>query len=164
MSKRHTYARLKHSKELQTKRTIIAMLLTQIRSWIPEKSQKQAPMKLDPTGISCRGGTHRPATPPNFFPTLFVGYQQNRVPHFHHKKLPTKAEWRATAHHSRPRPHSTQNQSQGTSAQAFQCSSALSDLYPSRPTPMMSSRHPSPMTSSRHSTPLHSYCFAQLPL
>jgi hypothetical protein len=52
MSKCHTYTknttsieelpRLKHSKESQTERTIIAMLLTRIRSWIPEKSHKQA--------------------------------------------------------------------------------------------------------------------------
>jgi hypothetical protein len=28
------------------------MLLTRIRSWIPEKSQKQAPMELDPAGTS----------------------------------------------------------------------------------------------------------------
>jgi hypothetical protein len=64
--------RLKHSKVSQTKRTIIAMLLTRIRSWIPEKSQKQAPMKLDPTGTRCRGGTDRPGTSPNSSPTLYL--------------------------------------------------------------------------------------------
>jgi hypothetical protein len=64
--------RLKHSKESQTKRTIIAMLLTRIRSWMPEKSHKQAPMELDPTSTRCRGGTERPTTPPNSSPTLYL--------------------------------------------------------------------------------------------
>jgi hypothetical protein len=62
--------RLKHSKESQTERTIIAMLLTRIR--ILEKSEKQAPMELDPAGISCRGGTDRLATPPNSSPTIYL--------------------------------------------------------------------------------------------
>jgi hypothetical protein len=46
--------------------------VTWIRSWIPEKSQKQAPMELDPTGTSHREATDRPATPPNSFPTLYL--------------------------------------------------------------------------------------------
>jgi hypothetical protein len=64
--------RLKHSKESQTERTIIAMLLTQIRSSILEKSQKQPPMELDPIGTSYRGGINRPTTPPNSSPTLYL--------------------------------------------------------------------------------------------
>jgi hypothetical protein len=82
MSKRHAYTtnttsikeipRLKHSKESQIERIIIAMLLTRIRSLIPEKSQKQALMELDPAGTSCIGGTDRPATPPNSSPTLYI--------------------------------------------------------------------------------------------
>ena len=81
-SKHHAYTmnttsikelpRLKYSKESQTGRTIITMLLTWIRSWTPEKSQKQAPKELDPIGTSRRAVTDRPATPPNSSPTLYL--------------------------------------------------------------------------------------------
>jgi hypothetical protein len=74
---------------------------------------------------------------------------------------PSRQILRPTAQYSRPRPYSTQNQSQSTSARASQRSSASSDLPPSRLTPMTSSRRPSPVMSSRRSTPLHSYCFAR---
>jgi hypothetical protein len=70
--------------------------------------------------------------------------------------LPRQILW-PTAHYSRPRPYSTQNQSQRTSTRAPQRSLASSDLTPSRPTPVTSVRCPSPVTSSRHSTPLHGY-------
>jgi hypothetical protein len=63
-------SRLKYSKELQTGRTIITMLLTWIISWILEKSHKQAPMELDSVGTSHRGDTDKLATPPNSSFTL----------------------------------------------------------------------------------------------
>jgi hypothetical protein len=82
MSKHHAYTmnttsikelpRLKHLKESQNERTIIAMLLTRIRSWILVKSQKQAPIELDHAGTSYRGGTDRLATHPNSSPTLYL--------------------------------------------------------------------------------------------
>jgi hypothetical protein len=39
---------------------------------MPEKSHKQAPMELDPAGISRRGDTDRLATPPNSSFTLYL--------------------------------------------------------------------------------------------
>jgi hypothetical protein len=97
---------------------------------------------------------------PNSIFTSVVGYQQNRISHFHRK---TTRQGNITAHgpsrsaqallYSKPKPKDNRP--------SPQCSSASSDPSPSRPTPVMSSRRPTLVTSSRRSTPLHSYCFAR---
>jgi hypothetical protein len=88
-------------------------------------------------------------TEPNYPKPKLLGsmFHNCRVPAkqgtpFSPQKLPTKAELRPTAHHSRPRPYSAQNQSQRTSARAPQRSSASSNPSSSRPTLMTSSVTP----------------------
>jgi hypothetical protein len=90
-----------------------------------------------------------------------VGYQQNRVPHFHRK----------TTHQDKyygPRPitaglglTSLKTKAKGQAPEPPNAPPLHLTPSPNRPTPTMSFRRPSPMTSSRHSTPLHSYYFAR---
>jgi hypothetical protein len=86
---------------------------------------------------------------------LFVGYQQNRVPHFYRKNHLPRQNYG-------PRPITTspgltllKTKAKGQAPEPPQRSSASSDPSPFCPTLV---------TSSRRSIPLHSYCFARPPL